>query len=56
MLLSKPTIRHGLRFPHDLSNFQKCWNDAGMLLKTKERCGKPAKEAGMSMKTKELSA
>jgi hypothetical protein len=25
-----------------------------MLLKTKDRCGKPGAEAGMSMKTKEI--
>jgi hypothetical protein len=30
-------------------------NDAGMLLKRKDRCGKLAGEAGMCMKTKALS-
>ena len=29
-----------------------CRNDAGMLLKTKERCGKSRNEAGMYMKIK----
>jgi hypothetical protein len=42
--------------PHDHSNFQKRWNNTGILLKTKDRCGKPGREAGMSMKTKEISA
>jgi hypothetical protein len=30
-------------------------NYAGILLKTKDRCGKPGAKAGMSMKTKEIS-
>jgi hypothetical protein len=31
-----------------------CMNDAGMLLKTKDRCGKSDGEAGMCLKTKEI--
>jgi hypothetical protein len=31
-------------------------NDAGILLKTKERCGELASEAGMSQKTKALTS
>jgi hypothetical protein len=31
-------------------------DDAGMLLKTKERCGKSSGEAGMYMKIKEIRA
>jgi hypothetical protein len=30
-------------------------NYAGILLKTKDRCGRPGEEAGMSMKTNEIS-
>jgi len=37
------------------SNFKNRRNDAGMLLKTKDRCGRLGHEAGMSMKTKALS-
>jgi hypothetical protein len=33
-----------------------CWNEAGMLLKTKGRCGKSRPEAGMYMKIKEIRA
>jgi hypothetical protein len=31
-----------------------CTNDAGMLLKTKDRCGKSCAEAGMSLIAKEI--
>jgi hypothetical protein len=48
--MSLPTLSHG-----DRSNFKKCVNYAGILLKTKDRCGKPGAKAGMSMKTKEMS-
>jgi hypothetical protein len=37
------------------SNFEKWRNDAGMLLKTKDRCGKGQGEVGMSMKIQVLS-
>ena len=37
------------------SNFKNRTNDAGMSLKTKDRCGKLGGEAGMSMKTEVLS-
>jgi hypothetical protein len=36
------------------SNFKKWLNHAGMLLKTKERCGKSRAEAGMLLITKEI--
>jgi len=48
--MSLPTLSHD-----DRSNFKKCVNYAGMLLKTKDRRGKPGAEAGMSMKKKEIS-
>ena len=38
------------------SNFRFCRTNAGMLLKTKDRAWKAAGKAGMSMKTKEISA
>jgi hypothetical protein len=41
---------------NERGSFKKITNDARMLLKTKERCGKLAVEAGMSMKTNGLSA
>ena len=37
-------------------NFLFLPNDAGMLLKTKDDCGRPCTEAGMYMKTKGISA
>jgi hypothetical protein len=37
------------------SNFKKRTNEAGMSMKTKERCGKLVGKAGMSMKIKALS-
>jgi hypothetical protein len=48
--MSLPTASHD-----DRSNFKKCASETGMLLKTKERRGKPGAEAGMSMKTNEIS-
>jgi hypothetical protein len=48
--MSLPTASHD-----DRSNFKKCGGEAGMLLKTKDRRGKPGAEAGMFMKTKEIS-
>jgi len=33
-----------------------CTTDAGILLKTKDRCGKTVSEAGMLLITKEISA
>jgi len=33
-----------------------CMNDAGMLLKTKDRCGRSGGEAGMCLKTKEIGS
>jgi hypothetical protein len=41
---------------NERGSFKKVTNDARMLLKTKERCGKLAVEAGISMKTKHLAA
>jgi len=45
------------RNPTNLEENFLFWpNDAGMLLKTKDDCGKLCTEAGMYMKTKEILA
>jgi hypothetical protein len=42
-------------FDSQLLDFQDWTNEAGMLLKTKGRYGRPASEAGMFMKTQAVS-
>jgi hypothetical protein len=39
-----------------INNFKKLRNEAGMLLKTKDRCGKSGNEAGMSLIIKDIQA
>ena len=58
------TIRHAGELTHPalsswLVTLNKgifCWNNAGMLLKTKERCARSQSKAGMYMKIKEIRA
>jgi len=57
-----PRETESARFPRDRKSLAKrrrilcfCRNDARMLLKTKDRCGKLAGKVGMSMKTHVLS-
>jgi hypothetical protein len=55
MIVSKSTVCHCRPVPCNRSNFKKCTNDAGMSMKTKDRCGKLGREAGMCMKTNDLA-